>query len=129
MQETAQLLQSSVVGERGIQSDQIFHRDFRATERQRKSVIRFRVRERDARALQKLIKRRVRQFGGERYGGNITAARERVGRAVRAEKFAIEIFRIVIAETVRRVLQQRERMNLPLIKRECIDERLQGRTG
>src|SRR5438067_8032326 len=102
MQETAQLLQPSAVGERGIQSDQIFHRDFRATERQRKSVIRFRMRKRDARALQKLIKRRVRQFGGERYGGNITAERAGVGPADRGEKFALENFPVVIAGTVRR---------------------------
>src|SRR5438477_10420321 len=71
----------------------------------------------------------MRQFGGERYGGDVAAARERGGRADRTEKFAVENFRIVIAETVRRVLQQRERMNLPLVERECIDERLQGRTG
>ena len=71
----------------------------------------------------------MRQLRRERDGGDIAAARERVGRADRPEKFAIEILRIVIAEAARRVLQQGERMNPPLIERERVNERLQGRTG
>src|SRR5437870_12679568 len=60
---------------------------------------------------------------------NIPAACERVARSNRSEKVAIEVFRIVFAETTRRVGQDRQRMNQPLLERERVNERLQGRTG
>src|SRR5204863_8046026 len=51
------------------------------------------------------------------------------GRADRPKEFAIEIFRIVIAKGMRRVLQQGQRMNAALVERECVNERFQGRPG
>ena len=44
----------------------------------------------------------------------ISVTRERVGRTDRTEKFAVEIFRVVITKTVRRVGQDREGMNQAL---------------
>ena len=63
----------------------------------------------------------MRQLRSERDRGNIPTARERVAGADRTEKFAIEILRIVIAETARRVFQQSEWMNSALIERERVE--------
>ena len=68
-------------------------------------------------------------MGRELDRGNVAAACERVTGANRPEKFAIEIFRIVFAETAWRVGEDRERMNESLFERERVDKRLQCRTG
>src|SRR2546423_11598664 len=78
--------------------------------------------------FQELIKRRVREMRRQLDRRNVSAARERVGRADRSEKFAIEIFRIVIAETARRVGQDRQRMNQALLECERVNERLERGT-
>src|SRR5437879_13692288 len=61
--------------------------------------------------------------------GKISAARQRIARANRPKKFMIEIFRIVIAETARRVCQDRQWMNQPLVECERVDERFESGTG
>ena len=71
----------------------------------------------------------MREFRGEHDGRNVATARQRIARADRAEKFAIEILRIVFAETMRRVGQDRQGMNQPLFHCQRVNERLQSRTG
>ena len=62
-------------------------------------------------------------MGGELDCRNVAAARERVARPDRPEKFAVEVFRIVFAETARGVGQDRQRMNEALLEREGVSER------
>ena len=61
-------------------------------------------------------------MGCEFNRGKIAASRERVTCADRADEFAIEIFRIVIAETLWRVRQDRQWMNQSLLQSERVDE-------
>src|SRR5437588_3947479 len=71
----------------------------------------------------------MREMRSELDRGNVPTACECVARADRSEKFAIEIFRIVVAETARRVGQDRQRMNQALLECERVNERLKRRTG
>src|SRR5437868_8883062 len=83
----------------------------------------------DAGSLEKLKQRRMREMRRQLNRRNVAAARERIARANRPEKFAIEIFRIVIAKSSWRIGQDRQRMNQSLLERECVNKRFQGRTG
>src|SRR2546423_10150105 len=60
---------------------------------------------------------------------NVAAARQRIARANRAEKFAIEILWIVITKTSGRIREDRQRMNQSLFERECVSSRFQSRAG
>ena len=102
------------------------HRYFRAAQRQREPVIRFRFRKRYAGASQKFIKSRTRKLRGERDGRDVAAASQGVAGAKRTKKIAIEIFRIVFAKTARRIRQHAERVNDSLFHRQRINEWLQG---
>src|SRR5207302_10972672 len=95
--------QLAVVSEGRVKSDKIFHFDLCATERKRQSIKRFGARQRDSRAAQKFVKTRMRKLRRQFDRGEIAAVRERVAGTNRAKKFAIKIFRIVIAETAWRV--------------------------
>src|SRR6266536_6078421 len=125
----AKRMQLTVISERGVKSHQIFHCDFGPAQRKRQTIKRFRARQFDARAAEEFIKRRVTQLGCKFNRWKIAAARERVARADRADEFAIEIFRIVIAETVWRIRQDRQWMNQSLFQSQRIDERFQSGTG
>src|SRR5439155_13998824 len=114
--------QLAVVGERRVKSGEVFHLDFRATERERQSIKRLGARQCDSGAAQKFVKRRMRKLRCQFDRGKIAAASQRIARANRPKKFAIEIFRIVIAETARRVCQDRQWMNQHLIEYERVDE-------
>src|SRR5882672_7620017 len=83
----------------------------------------------DAGSLEKLKQRRMREVRRQLHRRNVSAARERIARANRAEKFAIEIFRIVIAKTSWGIGQDRQRMNQSLLERERVNKRFQGGTG
>ena len=54
---------------------------------------------------------------------NIATARQRITCPNRSEKLAVEIFRIVFAETARGVRQDRQRMNQALLQGERVNER------
>ena len=62
------------------------------------------------------------QLGCEFNRWQIAAPRQSVARADRSDEFAIEIFRIVIAETMRCVRQDRQWVNQSLLQGERIDE-------
>src|SRR5437588_12922081 len=83
----------------------------------------------DAGSLEKLKQRRMREMRRQLNRRNVAAARERIARANRPEKFAIEIFRVVIAKTSPRIGQDRQRMNQSLFERGRVNKRCQGRTG
>src|SRR5947207_5922067 len=83
----------------------------------------------DAGSLQKLKQRRMGEVRRQLHRRNVAAARERIARANRPEKFPIEIFRIVITKTSRRIGQDRQWVNQSLLERESVNKRLQGRTG
>src|SRR5207237_6617722 len=106
-----------------------FHLDFRATERERQSIKRFGARQCDSGVAQKFVKRRMRKLRCQFDRGKIAAANQRIARANRPKKFVIEIFRIVIAETARRVCQDRQWMNQHLVECERVDERFERGTG
>src|SRR5262249_47445028 len=57
-----------------------------------------------------------------------SAARQRIAGSDRSKEFAIEIFRIVIAETAGCVVENRQRMNQSLLERERVNKRFQCRT-
>src|SRR5881397_4030963 len=69
------------------------------------------------------------QPGCEFNRGKIAAARERIHRPNGADKFAIEVFRVVIAKTVRRIGEDRQWMNQSLFYAERINEWFQCGTG
>src|SRR5713226_10676653 len=106
--------QLAVVGERRVKSGEVFHLDFCATERERQSIKRFGARQCDSGVAQKFVKRRMRKLRCQSDRGKIAAASQRSARSNRPKKFVIEIFRVVIAETARRVCQDRQWMNQPL---------------
>ena len=70
----AEWTELAIVGESRIKPDQVFHRDFCATERKRQSVKRFGARQCDSRAAQKFVKRRMRKLRCQFDGGKIAAA-------------------------------------------------------
>src|SRR5438874_11452654 len=121
-------MQLAVVGERRVKSGEVFHLDFRATERERQSIKRFGARQCDSGAAQKFVKRRTRKLRCQFDRGKIAAASQRIARANRPKKFAIEIFRIVIAETARRVCQDRQWMNEIEVECESVDAGLENGT-
>src|SRR5437867_3311878 len=69
------------------------------------------------------------QLGCEFDRWKIATPRERVTGADWAGEFAIEIFRVVVGETVRRIRQDRQWMNQSLLKRERIYEWFESGTG
>src|SRR5256885_12917317 len=71
----------------------------------------------------------MRKLGCQFDRGKITAASQGIARANRPKKFAIEVFRIVITETARRVCQDRQWMNQSLIERECVNKRFESGAG
>src|SRR6266852_1325921 len=95
----AQRTQLAVVSESGVKPDEVFHLDFCATERKRQSVKRFGARQCNSGAAQKFVKRRMRKLRCQFDRGKIAAASKRIARPNRSKEFAVEIFRIVIAET------------------------------
>src|SRR6266702_1903822 len=118
----AKRAQLAVISESGIKPNEIFHFYFRTTERKRQAVERFGAWQCDSGAAQKFVKRRMRKLGCQLDRGKIAAASERIARTNWSQKFTIKIFRIVIAETARRVRQDRQWMNQPLIDRERVNE-------
>src|SRR5512132_3531467 len=119
----AKRTQLSVISQGGVKSHQIFHCDFGPAERKRQTIKRFRARQFDACAAEEFVKSRVMQLGCKVNRWKIAAARECVARADRADEFAIEIFRIVIAESMLCIRQDRQWMNQPLFQSERIHER------
>ena len=103
----SQRSQFAIVRKRSIKSHQILQRNFCPTERECETVERFGFRQAYLGCAQKLVKRRMRKVGREFNCRYIAAARQRVACADRSEKFAIEIFRIVLTETARCVCQDR----------------------
>src|SRR5439155_3037454 len=100
-------MQLAVVGERRVKSGEVFHLGFRATERERQSIKRFGARQCDSVAAQKFVNRRMRKLRCQFDGVKNAASSQRIARANRPKKFAIEIFRIIIDETSWRVCQYR----------------------
>ena len=103
----SQRSQFAIVRERSVKPHQILQRNFRTTERKRQTVERFGFRQTYLGCAQKFVKRGMRKVRREFNCRHIAAARQRVACADRSEKFAIEIFGIVFAETARCVCQDR----------------------
>src|SRR5437763_15161502 len=120
---SAKWAQLAVVRERGIKSDQIRHFDFRTAERKRQAVKRLRPGQRNARAAEKFVERRICQLRCQFNRRKIPTASQCIAGTDRSEKVAIEIFGIVIAETTRRIGEARQRMNQALIERKGVNER------
>ena len=65
MRSATQRAQFAVVRESGVEPHQILHCYFRAAQRQRESIMRFRFGKRHVRASQKFVKIRMRKLRGE----------------------------------------------------------------
>ena len=121
----ADWLEHAAVGEDGVEAGQFFHRHLAAAEGERQAVVFFRRQIGDATALQQVVEAGASQSRGHRYGGYIAAADQRLLRADRANKTAVEIFRAERAEGGRCILQHGRWMEHALVECQRIDEGLQ----